>query len=63
MQINLSEEIIKAVYYALKDKVNMLELGKRMYPHSKEEMETVEKKINEVEDALTTFEELMELIS
>ncbi len=63
MQINLSERTIKTVYHALKSKVNKLEWGKHMYPHSKEEMKNVQKKIDEVEDALAVFEELMELIS
>lgn len=63
MQINLSDETIKTVYHALKSEVNMLEYCKNMYEHTKEATKDIEKKINETEDALAVFEELIELIS
>lgn len=66
MVINLSEETIKTAYNALRSSRNVLksqlEFGipaKKVNPNKKE---IIEHQLEEVEDALAVFEELMDSI-
>lgn len=66
MEINLSEETIKTVYNSLKDS----RLGLRLQlqksvasiKKNKNKEEIIKFQLDEVEDALAVFEELMEVI-
>lgn len=60
MNINLSEETIKTVYFSLKSTKTDL---KRQKKNAKEnEIEIIDYKLKKIEDALFVFEEIMEYI-
>lgn len=61
MEINLSEETIKTVYNSLRDSRHGLkrQLNGKFNPNKKE---IIKHQLEEVEDALFVFDELMEYI-
>lgn len=62
MEINLSEETIKTVYNSLRASKQSLKSVLEGIPNGRSKKEIIEHQLNEVEDALFVFEELMDIL-